>query len=100
MPSRPNDKFGVALGYARISDAAQQLDHDVQYFTSTPIPIRDYEAVFELTYQAEVKPGCTLQPLFQYIVHPGGGSVDTSDAIRRTRIRDAAVLGLRTTVRF
>jgi porin len=100
MPSRPNDKFGVALGYARISDAAQQLDHDVQYFTSTPIPIRDYEAVFELTYQAEVKPGWTLQPLFQYIIHPGGGSVDTNDAIRRTRIRDAAVLGLRTTVRF
>jgi porin len=99
-PSRPNDKFGIALAYARIADAAQQLDRDVQYFTNTPVPIRDYEAVFEITYQAEVKPGWMVQPVFQYIAHPAGGSVDPNDPSHTKRIRDATVFGLRTTVKF
>lgn len=100
MPSRPNDKFGIALAYARIADAAQQLDRDIQYFTNTPVPIRDYEAVFEITYQAEVKPGWMIQPVFQYIAHPAGGSVDPNDPAHTKRIRDATVFGLRTTVKF
>jgi porin len=99
-PSRPNDKFGIALAYARIADAAQQLDRDVQYFANTPVPIRDYEAVFEITYQAEVKPGWMVQPVFQYIAHPAGGSVDPNDPSHTKRIRDATVFGLRTTVKF
>lgn len=99
-PSRPNDTFGIALEYIRISDAARQHDRDVQFFTNTAVPIRDYEAVLELTYQAEIRPGWLLQPTFQYVVHPAGGMVDPNDPSHTKRIKDAAVFGLRTILKF
>jgi porin len=42
----------------------------------------------------------SIQPLFQYIVHPGGGAVDPNDATQTRRIKDAAVFGVRTTISF
>jgi porin len=99
-PSRPNDTFGIALEYVRISDAAQQYNRDEQFFTNAAVPIRDYEAVLELTYQAEIRPGWMLQPTFQYVVHPAGGAVDPNDPSYTKRIKDAAVFGLRTTLNF
>ena len=62
--------------------------------------MRDFEAIFELTYLAEVKPGFTVQPLFQYVMHPAGGAVDPNDATQTRRIKDAVVLGVRTTLNF
>ena len=35
-------------------------------------PIRDYEMLFELSYQAQIAPWWIVQPDLQYIVHPGG----------------------------
>jgi porin len=99
-PSRPNDMFGVVLEYIQISDAARQYDRDLQFFTNTAVPIRDCEAVLEMTYQAEIRPGWMLQPTFQYVVHPAGGAADPNDPSHTKRIKDAAVLGLRTTLRF
>lgn len=99
-PSRPNDTFGMALEYIRISDVAQQYDRDVQFFSNLGVPIRDYEAVLELTYQAEIGLGWTLQPTFQYVVHPAGGAADPDDPSHTKRIKDAAVFGLRTTLEF
>jgi porin len=98
--SRPKDRVGVAATYARISDRARQFDRDVQIFTSTPYPVRDYEAVLEVTYQAEIRPGWLVQPVFQYIAHPGGGAVDPNDPTQTRRIRDAVMLGVRTTVSY
>jgi porin len=98
VPSRPNDRFGIALEYIRISDAAGQLDRDVQLFSGVPVPVRDYEAVLETYYQAEITPGCLLQPMFQYVVHPAGGAADPNDHTKR--IKDAAVFGFRTTLKF
>jgi porin len=98
--ARPNDKIGVALTYARISDGARQYDRDVQLFTGIATPIRDYEAVLEVTYGAELQPGIVVQPVFQYVAHPGGGVVDPNDATQLKRIKDAAVFGVRTTVSF
>ncbi len=98
--SRPNDKFGMAVTYARISNVARSADRDVQVFTGTPFPVRDYEAVFEMTYQAEMRAGWTVQPIFQYVFHPGGGAVDPNDPNQTSRIRDAAVFGLRSTFNY
>jgi porin len=98
--SRPNDKIGVALTYARISDAARQLDRDVQQFTGIATPVRDFEGILELTYVAEVKPGVLVQPIFQYVMHPGGGVVDPDDPTQIHRIKDATVFGVRTTITF
>lgn len=98
--SRPNDKIGVAMTYARISDGARQFDRDVQLYTGIATPIRDYEAILEVTYMAEVKPGIAVQPVFQYVMHPGGGIVDPNDATQTKRIKDATVFGVRTTINF
>jgi porin len=98
--ARPNDKFGIAATYARISDRARDLDRDVAFFTGTPNPIRDFEAVLEVTYAAEIRPGFVLQPVFQYIVHPAGGAVDPNDPTQTHRIKDAVMLGFRTTITY
>lgn len=98
--ARPNDKFGIAMTYARISDATRSADRDVQVFTGTPYPVRDFEAVFEMTYVAEIQAGWTVQPVFQYVIHPGGGVVDPNDPTQTHRIKDAAVFGLRSTFNY
>jgi porin len=98
--TRPNDRFGVAMTYARISDAARAADRDAQAFTGSPFPVRDFEAVFEMTYLAEVQTGWSVQPVFQYVFHPGGGIADPSDPAQTRRIKDAAVFGLRSTFNY
>src|SRR5215831_8079956 len=98
--SRPNDKFGIAATFARISNSARDLDRDVQFFTGTAYPIRNFEAVLEVTYQAEIKPGFLVQPVFEYILHPAGGAVDPNDPTQTHRIKDAVMLGIRTTITY
>jgi porin len=88
--SRPDDKFGAAFGYGRISNRA--VDADIAAGTLA----RDYEAVLEVNYTAQIRPGWTLQPEFQYIWHPGGNAVDDGG----TKIGDAAVFGLRTVINY
>jgi porin len=97
---RTNDKFGIAMTYARISNGARQADIDTQIYTGIPIPIRDYEAVFEMTYGAQITPNWNLQPIFEYVFHPGGGVVNPSDPTQTQRIKDAAVFGVRTTITY
>ncbi len=58
------------------------------------------QAVFEATYVAEVQTGWTVQPVFQYVFHPGGGIVDPNDPPQTKRIKDAAVFGLRSTFNY
>jgi porin len=91
VPGRPDDVFGVAGAYAQISNAARGFDFDTGV-----TPIRNYEALIEVTYQAQMMPGWTLQPDFQYIVHPGGNIADGSGA----PAKDAVVIGLRTSMAF
>lgn len=98
--ARPNDRLGVAMTYAKISDAARHADRDTNMFTGVANPIRDYEAEFELTYVAEVQNNWTVQPVFQYVFHPGGGIVDPNDPTQTHRIRDAAVFGVRSMITY
>jgi porin len=64
-----------------------------------PLPLRNYELVVELTYQAQIVSGWTVQPDFQYIFHPGGGTIDPVNPFVG-RIPDAAVFGVRTQISF
>jgi porin len=98
--AHPNDRFGVAATYARISDRARALDRDTAYFTGTPYPIRDFEAILEVTYQHEIRPGVLLQPVFQYVAHPGGGAVDPNDPTQTRRLKDGVMVGVRTTITY
>ena len=72
----------------------------MQLFTGTPYPIRDFEAVFEMTYAHEVRPGFVLQPVLQYVMHSGGGAVDPYDPTQAHRIKDGVMVGVRTTITY
>jgi porin len=98
--ARPADVFGIAFAYAGISNRARGLDRDTRFFTTPGYPIRDYEAVLEITYQAEIVPGWTVQPDFQYIFHPGGNVPNPNDPAMRRVIKNAVVVGVRSTVQF
>ncbi|VIO72525.1 Porin B [Bradyrhizobium ivorense] len=98
--SFPDDRFGIAGIFGKISSAARALDRDTQIFTGTAYPIRDYEAILEITYQHVVSVNFTMQPMFQYIAHPGGGAVDPNDPTQTHRIRDSMVFGMRTILSY
>jgi porin len=89
---RPNDVFGVGLAYTGISDDASAFDRD-----SGLSVIRNHETFLEISYTAEIVPGWTLQPDFQYIWNPGGHVPDDTGT---RAIKDATVLGARTTISF
>ena len=90
---RPQDAFGLALAYGRVSSSVQKQD----YMTGTPL-VRDFQAVVELAYQFVVMPGVSVRPDFQYVFHPGAHGV--GDPATGQPIRDAAVFGLRATVHY
>jgi porin len=93
MPGRAKDSFGVAFGYGEVSDQARAFD------TGRALPvIRDYEAVLEINYQAEIMPGWTLSPDFQYVWHPGGHI--ENPLLPGTAIGDAAVFGVRSKISY
>jgi porin len=100
FPQRELDLFGVAASYGRIGNGARRLDRDEILFTSTGGIIRDYEAVLEITYQANVSPWWVLQPDLQLVFHPGGHIAAPSRAPATQPIPNALVLGLRTTITF
>jgi porin len=98
LASRENDKIGLAVAYARISDSARALDRDYQILANDPRPIRDYELLVTASYLAEIRKGWTVLPTLQYIVHPGGGYVMDNGAAKP--VRNATVIGVRTVLKF
>ena len=89
--------FGLAATYSHISGDAARLDRDTVAF-GTPTPIRDYEVLLELTYQAQIMPGWKVQPDFQYFWHTGGHIEDRLNP--GAAIANASVFGVRTTVNY
>ncbi|MGO9431386.1 carbohydrate porin, partial [Rhodoblastus sp.] len=74
LSQRPNDTFGFGAAYTHMAPSLAAYDQDAAFFSGELSPARDYELALELTYQAVVVPGWTVQPDLQYIVHPGGGA--------------------------
>lgn len=96
---RDADTVGLGVSWAHISETAR--DNDRAQAASQPgvfFPIRSSEVSLELTYQAQVTPWLTAQPVFQYIFSPGGGIVNPDRPDRR--VGDAAVFGVRSTINF
>ncbi|WP_311982632.1 carbohydrate porin [Bradyrhizobium japonicum] len=69
---RPDDKFGIAAGYAHVSRRAQTLDADHRRLVNPNWPIRSFEGLLTAVYLYQIKDEWTVQPNYQYIVHPGG----------------------------
>jgi porin len=97
---RPKDKFGIAAGYAHVSPRARALDIDFQRTFGPAWPARSFEAMLTAVYQNEVRAGWTLQPNFQYIVHPGGGATNPLGNNPGKVLKNAEVFGLRTVLKF
>lgn len=98
--TRPDDKFGVGAGYAHVSKRAQHLDADYRALVALDWPVRSFEGLFSAVYQYQIRDGWTVQPNLQYIVRPGGGATNPSGPLAGKALKDAAVLGIRTTVKF
>ena len=92
IPYRPDDSFAIGFAYTEISDQVHGFDLD----SGLPVA-RTYEALLEICYTLQLKPGWKLQPDFQYISQPGGNVPDDSGD---GAVDDAVVLGARTTVSF
>jgi porin len=86
IPRRANDILGVGFAYTGLALGG----------TSGLASARTYEALVEICYTAQLKAGWTLQPDFQYIWQPSGGSEPSG----KGTILDAAVWGGRTTINF
>jgi porin len=84
--NRPGDALAIGFAYTGISDTVHGFDRDL----GEPVA-RNYEALIEVCYTFEVKPGWSFQPDFQYFFQPGGNVAGQ---------KDAAVVGARTSISF
>lgn len=89
VPGRPFDRFGMAVAYMRISNAARNLDRDAQFFNGLLSAVRSSETLIEMIYEAHLKPGWLLAPYFQYVFRPSGGIPNPNDPSGLPRIGDA-----------
>jgi porin len=96
---RPDDIFGVAASFTKLSPSVQKLDRATAVVSEPLLPIRNYELQLELDYQMHIVPGLILQPSFQFIHFPGAGAANPL-GVGLGRIQDAAVLGLRFGAKF
>lgn len=98
VSGRPNDEFGFAAAYNRISSRVSGFDSDAIALAGAVEPIRSGEAVAEFTYKAQIAKGWFLQPDLQYVWQPGGKAADPANPAKP--IPDAVVLGVRTIVTY
>jgi porin len=90
IPGRDEDNFGFGVTHAEIGGSARKFDSDTNQFNGTTSPVRDFETALEFTYRAIMAPWWSIQPDFQWVIHPGGSSA----------IGDAVVVGIRSNIIF
>jgi porin len=100
VESRPDDALGLGFAFGRVSPQAAAHDRDLAAQEHAPMPIRNFEATIELTYQFQLAKNWTLQPDVQYVVHPGANIADPLSPNGLSPIPNAAVIGLRTVLKF
>jgi porin len=100
IASRPDDTVGLAIALGRVSPQAAAYDRDVIAITGTPMPVRDFESVIELTYQWQLANNWFVQPDLQYVLHPGGNIPSPLNPNNASPIPNALVIGMRTTMKF
>jgi porin len=98
LPGRDDDVLTFGIAYQKISRDAAALDLDTQAFSGGFFPVRDKEIVLELDYLLQLAPWWQIQADLQQIIHPGGNVPDPLNPAQS--IRDAFVVGARTTIKF
>ena len=99
LPGRELDILGVGTSFGRIG-YARHLDQDEVQFTGIQRPVRDYEAVVEITYEARIAPWFLLQPDLQLVFRPGGYTSAPPPAPIGQPIPNALVIGIRSGITF
>lgn len=94
MASRPEDILSIA--YARTVISNDPAANTVDAGETSIIPT--YEGLIEVSYTAQIVPGFTVQPDFQYFWNPGGRAPMPDDP--NTAVPNAALFGLRTTINY
>jgi porin len=84
LEMRPDDVFGVAIAYARISDDFASAERQATGKSRTG------ETALEITYRAQIYPWLTVQPDYQAVINPGG----------RTDVTTAHIASLRFEILF
>ena len=92
IPHRVDDTLAVGFAYTGISADIHGLDLGTAISGD-----RNFEALLEICYTAQLRIGWTLQPDFQYIWQPGGGTLEPSG---KATVPNAALWGVRTTINF
>lgn len=95
VPWRPDDVLSFGAAYAHISNMARALDADAVAFNGGGV-IRDFEAMFEVNYQAQILPGLQIDLDVQRFVHPGGHIAGPNGSA----IPDATVVILHTSIKY
>jgi porin len=98
IPGRPDDVLSFGGAYARISNGARARDSDAILFGSGSL-VRNFEALFEVNYQAQILPGWQIDLDVQRVFNPGGNVV-APDAAGGTAIQDATILTLYTSIKY
>ena len=98
IPGRPDDVLSFGGAYARVSNRARALDSDAVLFGGGSL-VRNFEALFEANYQAQIMPGLQIDVDVQRIINPGGHIANPSVA-NGTAIPDATVLTLHTSIKY
>ena len=81
---------GLGITCTDLSGDLRRAVRDGNQINGTRDALPDYEALLEVTYQANLAPWLSVQPDLQYIVHPGGSP----------RYGNALVLGTRAVLTF
>jgi porin len=95
---RFDDTAGIGMGYAHVSSGAAAADSNIALYTGSFTPVRSGETYLEVTYQYQATPWWQIQPDFQYVFNPGAGIANVNDPTER--VKDEAVLGVRTNIAF
>ncbi len=98
---RPDDTFGLGMGYVRVSSQVAGYERDLDTYAALAqsglfVPIQSGETYIEATYQRQIRPWWQLQPDIQYVINPGAG---IADPVAPTHVlRDELVIGIRTNI--
>jgi len=95
---RTDDTFGLGMGYTHVGSHVAGYDADVFTYTGAFSPVQRSETFVEATYQYQVRPWWQIQPDIQYVFNPGAGVANPNQPL--ARIKNEAVLGMRTTILF
>jgi len=99
LSGRSDDIAGLGFGFAKISAGASGFDQDKAMFSpGVHAPARSSETFIEATYQYQATKWWQVQPDFQYVFNPGAGILNPNAT--NQRVRNEAVIGVRTTITF